>query len=114
MADEPNTYPRGAWKQLMELRAELSTKRDQASDADRWEVEDAMAVLDDTLLRCHAPTIPTVQEKLRLIWGGDLHGRDYDSNVKLGVLKDLDLLEASFKTADRPVDPAEVLGDNGA
>jgi hypothetical protein len=84
MANEPGNTASAVWHDLLAHRSDLIHSND----------DQQLAAIEERLLDLPAPDLQGVVIKLRLIWDGQLHGQDQDSEHKLAVLADLHRLAA--------------------
>lgn len=91
MAEAANTTATAVWHDLLTHRAELIHNQNHTPDHD---LDEQLVEVVEQLLDFAAPDLAGVVIKLQLLWDGQLHGQDQDSEHKLAVLADLNRLAA--------------------
>lgn len=89
MATQPDNTAHAVWTTALAHRDELIHNLDQNPALD-----ERLAAVEERLLDLAAPDLAGVLLKLELLWDGQLHGQDQDSEHKLAVLADLRRLAA--------------------
>ncbi len=89
MATQPDNTAHAVWTTALAHRDELIHSNEQGPALD-----DRLAAVEEHLLGLAAPDLGGVTLKLELLWEGQLHGQDQDSERKLAVLADLRRLAA--------------------
>jgi hypothetical protein len=87
MADAATTTATAVWNTTVAHRATLIQNHDPALD-------EQIAAVEEQLLDLAASDLAGVIVKIEILWEGQLHGRDQDSEHKLAVLADLRRLAA--------------------
>ena len=92
MAIEPLSAPDGAWNTQFAIYQNLNQQLDQALAHERDALERTRAEAQDDLLDTPAPTFVAVTQKLEILFEGELHGLDRESEARRLLLEDLSSL----------------------
>jgi hypothetical protein len=87
MADAAPNTATAVWNTTVAHRATLIQNHDPALD-------ECLVAVEEQLLDLDAPDLAGVIVKLEILWDGQLHGQDQDSEHKLAVVADLRRLAA--------------------
>jgi hypothetical protein len=93
MAETAHTTAKADWNTAVACRADIINSLDENSSHDQG-LDERLAAVENHLLGLAAPDLAGVTLKLELLWEGQLHGHDRDSEHKLAVLADLRRLAA--------------------
>lgn len=88
MADQPTSSAPCTWASAINTIDTLHQQLGSAPD-NRRALEDRLAAVEEDLLDLQAPDLAGAIRKLELLWDGQLHGLDRNSDHKLMVLDDL-------------------------
>jgi hypothetical protein len=86
----PSTACARTWASKFDHLTALNQTVDQVPANERDQVEREIAALQDELLDTPAPTLTAVRQKLEMIWDGQLHGLDQNSEERRLLIEDLE------------------------
>ncbi|MBO9518479.1 MAG: hypothetical protein J7493_10455 [Porphyrobacter sp.] len=92
MANQAHSARATAWESTFAKYNELSLSQHQAPRQELDEIEREIAALQDELLDTPAPSFSAVAAKLTILWDGQMHGLDQDSEERRLILEDLESL----------------------